>query len=63
MPISGMKTQVINCPAEELERVYVKSYARSQDLYQHRVIAQADLEQAESTRDQAQADVQAAGGG
>jgi cobalt-zinc-cadmium efflux system membrane fusion protein len=37
-----------------------KSYARSQDLYQHRVIAQADLEQAESTQNQAQADLQAA---
>src|SRR5208337_443718 len=37
-----------------------KSYARSQDLYQHRVIAQADLEQAESTANQAQADLQAA---
>jgi cobalt-zinc-cadmium efflux system membrane fusion protein len=37
-----------------------RSYARSQDLYQHRVIAQADLEQAESTRNQAQADLQSA---
>ena len=36
-----------------------KSYARSQDLYQHRVIAQADLEQSESTENQAQADLQA----
>jgi cobalt-zinc-cadmium efflux system membrane fusion protein len=37
-----------------------KTYARSKDLYQHRVIAQADLEQAESTENQAQADLQAA---
>jgi membrane fusion protein, heavy metal efflux system len=37
-----------------------KSYARAQDLYQHRVIAAADLEQAESTENQAQADLQAA---
>jgi membrane fusion protein, heavy metal efflux system len=37
-----------------------KSYARSQDLYQHHVIAQADLEQAESTQNQALADLQAA---
>jgi cobalt-zinc-cadmium efflux system membrane fusion protein len=37
-----------------------KSYTRSQDLYQHRVIALADLEQAESTQNQAQADLQAA---
>jgi cobalt-zinc-cadmium efflux system membrane fusion protein len=36
-----------------------RSYARAQDLYQHRVIAQADLEQAESTVNQAQADLQA----
>jgi len=37
-----------------------KSYARAQDLYQHRAIATADLEQAESTVNQAQADLQAA---
>ncbi|MGO8786095.1 MAG: efflux RND transporter periplasmic adaptor subunit [Terriglobia bacterium] len=37
-----------------------KSYSRAQDLYQHRVIALADLEQAESTQNQAQADLQAA---
>ena len=37
-----------------------KSFARSQDLYEHRVIAQADLEQAESTENQAQADLQSA---
>jgi cobalt-zinc-cadmium efflux system membrane fusion protein len=37
-----------------------RSYARSQDLYQHRVIAEADLEQAESAQNQAQADLQSA---
>ena len=37
-----------------------KSLTRSQDLYQHRVIAQADLEQSESTENQAEADVQSA---
>jgi cobalt-zinc-cadmium efflux system membrane fusion protein len=37
-----------------------KSYARAQDLYQHRALAAADLEQAESTENQAQADLQAA---
>jgi cobalt-zinc-cadmium efflux system membrane fusion protein len=37
-----------------------KSHARAQDLYQHRVIALADLEQAESTENQALADLQAA---
>jgi membrane fusion protein, heavy metal efflux system len=33
-------------------------YTRAQDLYAHKVIAEADLEQAESTRSQAQADLQ-----
>jgi cobalt-zinc-cadmium efflux system membrane fusion protein len=33
-------------------------YKRAQDLYAHGVIAQADLEQAESTRTQAEADLQ-----
>ncbi len=37
-----------------------KSHARAQDLYQHHAIALADLEQAESTENQAQADLQAA---
>jgi membrane fusion protein, heavy metal efflux system len=36
------------------------SYARAQDLYDHHVIALADLQQAESTRNQAQADLDAA---
>ena len=37
-----------------------KSHARAQDLYQHHAIAMADLEQAESSENQAQADLQAA---
>jgi cobalt-zinc-cadmium efflux system membrane fusion protein len=37
-----------------------KNYERSEDLYQHHAIAEADLLQAESTRNQAQADLQAA---
>jgi cobalt-zinc-cadmium efflux system membrane fusion protein len=36
-----------------------KSYKRAQDLYAHHAIAEADLEQAESTRSQAQADLEA----
>jgi cobalt-zinc-cadmium efflux system membrane fusion protein len=37
-----------------------KAYNRAVDLYAHHAIAQADLETAESTRNQAQADLQAA---
>lgn len=37
-----------------------KNYTRAQDLYAHHAIAQADLLQAESARNQAQADLQAA---
>jgi cobalt-zinc-cadmium efflux system membrane fusion protein len=37
-----------------------KSFARAQDLFEHHAIAMADLEQAESTENQAQADLQAA---
>ncbi len=35
-----------------------KFYKRAQDLYTHKVIAEADLEQAESSRTQAEADLQ-----
>jgi cobalt-zinc-cadmium efflux system membrane fusion protein len=35
-----------------------KQYARAQDLYAHKAIAQADVEQAESARNQAAADLQ-----
>ncbi len=37
-----------------------KNYARSQDLYAHHAIAERDLEQAESSEAQAQADLEAA---
>ena len=37
-----------------------KSYNRATDLYAHHAIAEADLQQAESTRNQAQADLQSA---
>jgi membrane fusion protein, heavy metal efflux system len=37
-----------------------KNYERAQDLYAHHAVAQADLQQTESTRNQAQADLQAA---
>jgi membrane fusion protein, heavy metal efflux system len=41
-------------------RLANKNYARAQDLYQHHAIAERDLEQAESDRTQAQADLNAA---
>jgi cobalt-zinc-cadmium efflux system membrane fusion protein len=37
-----------------------KSYNRAKDLYAHHAIAEADLQQAESTRNQAQADLESA---
>ena len=40
-------------------RVADKNYARAQDLYQHKAIAERDLLQAESDRNQAQADLNA----
>ena len=46
--------------ARDAYQLAVKSYSRAEDLYAHRAIALADLEQAESTRNQAQADLQAA---
>ena len=45
--------------ARETFRVADKNYARAQDLYQHHAIAERDLLQAESDRNQAQADVNA----
>jgi membrane fusion protein, heavy metal efflux system len=36
-----------------------RSYARAKDLYEHKAIAEADLEQAESAREQARADFEA----
>jgi cobalt-zinc-cadmium efflux system membrane fusion protein len=46
--------------ARDAYALAVKSYARADDLYAHHAIALADFEQAESTRNQAQADLQAA---
>ncbi len=46
--------------ARDTYRVANLNYARAQDLYQHNAIAQRDLLQAESDRDQAQADLNAA---
>ena len=45
--------------AREAFRVADKNYARAQDLYQHNAIAERDLLQAESDRNQAQADLNA----
>ncbi len=46
--------------AADSYRLADKSYARAVDLYQHHAIAQSDLEQAESSRTQARADLNAA---
>lgn len=46
--------------AADASRLAEKSYARAQDLYQHHAIAQKDLEQAESDKNQARADLNAA---
>lgn len=46
--------------ASDAFRLSEKNYARQQDLYQHHAIAQRDLEQAESDRNQARADLNAA---
>jgi membrane fusion protein, heavy metal efflux system len=45
--------------ARDSFRVADKNYARAQDLYQHNAIAERDLLQAESDRNQAQADLNA----
>ncbi len=45
--------------AQDTFRVADKNYARAQDLYQHNAIAERDLLQAESDRNQAQADLNA----
>jgi len=42
--------------ARDASQLAEKFYQRAQDLYTHKAIAQADLEQAESNRNQAQAD-------
>jgi cobalt-zinc-cadmium efflux system membrane fusion protein len=46
--------------AADSSRLAEQNYARAQDLYQHHAIAQRDLEQAESDRNQARADLNAA---
>lgn len=46
--------------AADSSRLTEKNYARAQDLYQHHAIAQRDLDQAESDRNQARADLNAA---
>jgi cobalt-zinc-cadmium efflux system membrane fusion protein len=46
--------------ARDAYRLALKSYARCEELYAHGARALADLEQAESTRDEAQSDLQAA---
>ena len=46
--------------AADSSRLAQKQYDRAEDLYAHHAIAQADLEQAESNRTQAQADLNAA---
>jgi len=46
--------------AADSSRLAEKYYARAQDLFQHHAIAERDLEQAESDRTQAQADLNAA---
>jgi cobalt-zinc-cadmium efflux system membrane fusion protein len=46
--------------ASDSYRLADKNYAREKDLYQHHAVAQRDLEQADSGRNQAQADLNAA---
>jgi len=46
--------------ASDSFRLADRFYVRAQDLYAHKAIAQQDLEQAESNRNQAQADLKAA---
>ncbi len=46
--------------AADSSRLTDKNYARAQDLYQHHAIARRDLDQAESDRNQARADLNAA---
>jgi len=66
---TGQPLLTVNSPDYSLARsAYIKArdalaladkiYNRSKDLYAHGAIAEADLQQAESTRNQAQADVQ-----
>lgn len=54
-------SQLLNAylKASDSFRLANKNYARAQDLYQHHAIAERDLEQAESDRNQARADLNA----
>jgi membrane fusion protein, heavy metal efflux system len=54
------QTRTAYLKAKDALALAEKNYARAQDLYAHQAIAQADLQQSESTRNQAQADLQAA---
>ncbi len=55
-------SQLLNAylKAADSSRLTEKNYARALDLYQHHAIAQRDLDQAESDRNQARADLNAA---
>jgi len=46
--------------AADASRLADRNYSRAQDLYQHQALAERDLQQAESDRDQARADLNAA---
>ncbi|HKQ88670.1 MAG TPA: efflux RND transporter periplasmic adaptor subunit [Candidatus Acidoferrales bacterium] len=46
--------------AADASRLADRNYSRAQDLYQHQALAERDLQQAESDRDQARADLDAA---
>ncbi|HLY61270.1 MAG TPA: efflux RND transporter periplasmic adaptor subunit [Terriglobia bacterium] len=54
------QTRTTYLKAKDALALAEKNYTRAQDLYAHHAIAEADLQQAESTRNQAQADLQAA---
>jgi membrane fusion protein, heavy metal efflux system len=54
------QTRTAFLKAREATALAEKNYARAQDLYAHHAIPEAELQQSESTRNQAQADLQAA---
>lgn len=54
------QTRTAFLKAKDASALAEKNYARSQDLYAHHAIAEADLQQSESARNQAQAELQAA---
>ena len=53
------QTRTAYLKARDASALAEKNYIRAQDLYAHRAIAEADLLQSESARNQAQADLQA----